>query len=49
MSERRCYVCDRCYKDGRPLRIFILAGEKEPRCPEHGKMRREHNKPYRPK
>jgi len=46
-GERRAFVCDKCFKDGRPLRIFTLEGDPVPRCPQHGKMRREPNKPYR--
>lgn len=48
-TERRAYVCDACYKAKTPYRIFITtAGEKPPRCPEHGRMRLEVNKTYHP-
>lgn len=45
--ERTAYVCEKCYKDKRPYRIFTLEGEPVPKCPEHGKMTRESNHPYR--
>jgi len=47
--ERRCYICPTCYANGRALRIFITPGDKPPKCPQHGKMTRERNKPYHPK
>jgi hypothetical protein len=47
MSERRCYVCDACYKAKAPLRIFQQPGDPVPKCPQHGKMRLEKNKPYK--
>jgi hypothetical protein len=48
MTERRAYVCDRCYANKQPLRIFIAPDAKPPKCPEHGRMRLEKNKPYHP-
>ena len=50
MSERRCFVCDKCFDKGHARRIFLTPGEDEKakaRCPEHGRMRREPNRPYR--
>jgi hypothetical protein len=45
MRERRCYICLKCQPT---LRVFLLPGETElPRCPEHGRMTREPNRPYR--
>jgi hypothetical protein len=47
MAERRAYVCDACYKAKAPLRIFAQPDEPPPKCPQHGRMRLEKNKPYR--
>jgi hypothetical protein len=46
MSERRAFVCDKCYAAKAPLRIFAQPGEPAPKCPQHGRMRLEKNKPY---
>jgi hypothetical protein len=46
MAERRAYVCDKCYANKTPLRVFVRPGEAAPKCPQHGKMRLERNKPY---
>jgi len=45
--ERRAYVC--YSKDGAiHHRVFLLPGDDEPpRCPEHGRMKRQANVPYR--
>jgi hypothetical protein len=43
--ERRAYICLKCEP---PRRDFMSAtDEKEPRCPQHGKMIRQANMPYK--
>ena len=48
MRERRAYICPRCFAAKTPYRVFTTPGEtKVPRCPQHGAMERQPNKPYR--
>jgi hypothetical protein len=50
VPKRIAYVCT--HKDhattGLNYRVFLLPGDPEPRCPEHGAMKVQPNKPYHP-
>lgn len=46
--ERRAYVCLHQSHEV-PLRVFALADDPEPRCPTHGKMKRQVNLKPKPK
>jgi hypothetical protein len=46
MAVRLAYICERCTP---PLRIFIAPGQRRPKCPKHGHMDVQPNRPYRGK
>lgn len=40
--ERRAFICVHASHD-MPYRVFMLPGEPDPKCPQHGKMKRQVN------
>jgi hypothetical protein len=47
VRERRAFICERCYEEGRPLRVFLLPGVAVPLCPSHRRrLTQQPNVPY---
>jgi hypothetical protein len=47
--ERRAFICLKCAEKGQAWRVFLYQDDDPdyvPRCPQHGRMTPQENKPY---